>query len=46
VVAQILPKEIDLALKADISHHIELRQFVADYRTVKDAMERLASRSP
>jgi len=44
--AQILPKEIDLALKADISHHIELRQFVADYRTVKDAMERLASRSP
>jgi len=44
--AQILPKEIDLALKADISHHIELRQFVADYRTVKDARERLASRSP
>jgi hypothetical protein len=41
VVAQILPKEVDMAIDMDVRHHAEMRAFVADYRTVKAAMMRI-----
>src|SRR5262245_19416234 len=46
VVAAILPKEIDVAIEADVEHHVNLRQFVADYRTVQQAMQNIGVKSP
>jgi hypothetical protein len=43
ICAQILPKEVDMALEVDISHHAEIRSFVMDYRTVKKAMESIGA---
>src|SRR5262245_12944831 len=41
VVAQILPKEIDVAIEADIRHEHHVLQFVSDYRSLKAAAERI-----
>jgi len=46
VVAQLLPKEIDLAIEADIRQEIKVAQFVGDYRTLKAAIERLGVNQP
>jgi hypothetical protein len=46
VVAQILPKEIDLAIETDIRQEIKVAQFVGDYRTLKAAIERLGVNQP
>jgi hypothetical protein len=46
VVAQILPKEVDMAIEMDVRHHAEMRAFVADYRTVKAAMMRIGVEEP
>jgi hypothetical protein len=46
VVAQLLPKEIDLAIEADIRQEIKVAQFIGDYRTLKAAIERLGVKQP
>jgi hypothetical protein len=45
-VAQILPKEIDLAIEADIRQEVKVAQFVGDYRTLKAAIERFGVNQP
>jgi hypothetical protein len=44
VIAQLLAKEIDLAIEADIRH--EVLAFVSDFKLVKAAMSRIGVNGP
>ncbi len=46
VVASILPKEIDMAMQVEIDSRVELRAYLADYRLVKQAMQRIGAEIP
>ena len=46
VVAALLPKEVDMALEIDVNQRLEIQQFVADYRTVQEAMKRIGVNEP
>ena len=46
VIGALLPKEVDMALEIDVNQRLEIQQFVADYRTVQEAMKRIGVNEP
>jgi hypothetical protein len=46
VVASLLPKEVDLAIEADIRQEHRVKAFVSDYRSLKVAAEKIAVDKP
>jgi hypothetical protein len=43
ICASLLPKEVDMALAVDIESRVELQSYVADYRSIKEALERIGA---
>src|SRR5262245_31884747 len=43
ICASLLPKEVDMALAVDIESRVELQSYVADYRLIKEALERIGA---
>jgi hypothetical protein len=43
ICASLLPKEVDMALAVDIESRVDLQSFVADYRMIREALERIGA---
>ena len=46
VICQLLPREVDLAIEADVQHHVRVQQILFDYETVLAAADRLGVKTP